>query len=163
MKNVQIFLCPGDTRVLLTPGNGFAYCTYSKTQNYGGESYSSYWGQGATCSKDSDVNAPAQTFSITEDTDWRGVNEGTWVLNWNLAGGSFTWEDPCAMYHINVNNWGYIDGHVAAHKWADPAIISAGQMAAKGTSNAGFTAATKGSDYDFIGLHFRFPGWHFIP
>lgn len=159
VKNVQIFLCPGDTRVNLMPGNGFAYCTYSKTQNYGGEAYSSYWGQGATCSKDGDVSAPALTFSITEDTDWRGVNDGTWVVQWNLAGQSFAWVDPPAMYHINVNVWGYIDGHVASHKWADKAIISAGVMAAKGTSDANFTAGTSGPDYDFVRSHFRFPGW----
>jgi len=160
VKNVQIFLCPGDTRIHLEPGKGFAYCTYSKTQNYGGEAYTSYWGCGATSSKDSDVAAPAQTFSIVEDTDWRGVNDGTWVVNWTLANQSFTWEDPAAMYHGNVNIWGYIDGHVASHKWADKAAVTAGQQAATGVATTGFPAATSGPDYVFIRTHYRFPGWH---
>ena len=144
------------------PGQGFAYCTYSKTQNYAGDPYgatASYWGCGATCLKDSDVSAPALTFSTVEDTDWRGINDGTWVLNWDLATASFTWEDPIAMYHLNVNVWGYIDGHVGTHKWSDQAIVSAGQRAAQGTSDAGYTATTSGPDYDFVRTHYRFPGW----
>ena len=45
-------------------GGRFAYCTYSKTQNYGGEFYSktSWWGQGATINKASDISAPSMTF-----------------------------------------------------------------------------------------------------
>jgi prepilin-type N-terminal cleavage/methylation domain-containing protein len=164
VKNVRIFLCPGDTRINLLPGQGFAFCTYSKTQNYAGDSYGasvSYWGCGATCVKDSDVNAPAQTFCIVEDTDWRGVNDGTWVVDWILTSESFTWVDPPAMYHVDTDNWGFIDGHVGSHKWTDPAIISAGLEGAKGQSVANFTgAATSGTDYDYVRSHYRFPGWH---
>ena len=108
------------------------------------------------------MNAPAQTFCIVEDTDWRGVCDGTWVVNWNLPS-SFTWEDPAAMYHVNVNNWGYIDGHVGSHKWADTAAISAGLQAAKGQQVAGYPAATSGPDYDYVRTHYRFPGWQFTP
>ncbi|MGA2542758.1 MAG: hypothetical protein ABSG78_14510, partial [Verrucomicrobiota bacterium] len=110
-KNVNVFVCPGDTRATLPPGQGFAFCTYSKTQNYGGESYDNYWGQGATCAKDADVTAPAETFAAIEDTDWRGYNDGTWVVNWQLNGtgpGSFTWEDPPAMYHVDADTWSFI-------------------------------------------------------
>jgi prepilin-type N-terminal cleavage/methylation domain-containing protein len=163
IKNTSVFVCPGDTRASLSPGSGFAYCTYSKTQNYGGESYQDYWGMGATCSKDADVAAPAETFDFIEDTDWRGVNDGTWVVNWQLNGtglGSFTWEDPLAMYHIDADTIAYVDGHVGVHKWTDPVIISSGQQAAKGQAVTGYAAATSGIDYDFVRNGLRFPGWH---
>jgi prepilin-type N-terminal cleavage/methylation domain-containing protein len=163
IRNTSIFVCPGDTRANLQPGGGFAYCTYSKTQNFGGESYLGYWGMGATISKDADVAAPAETFDFIEDTDWRGINDGTWVVNWvnsSSGPGSFTWEDPPAMYHINADTMAYVDGHVAVHKWTDPIIISSGQQAAKGQAIAGFAAATSGPDYDFVRNGLRFPGWH---
>jgi prepilin-type processing-associated H-X9-DG protein len=35
--------------------------------------------------------------------------------------GSFTWEDPLAMYHIDVNTWAFVDGHVETHQWQDKA------------------------------------------
>jgi hypothetical protein len=118
---------------------------------------------GATISKDADVAAPAETFDFIEDTDWRGINDGTWVVNWvnsSSGPGSFTWEDPPAMYHINADTMAYVDGHVAVHKWTDPIIISSGQQAAKGQAIAGFAAATSGPDYDFVRNGLRFPGWH---
>jgi prepilin-type N-terminal cleavage/methylation domain-containing protein len=159
IMNCKIFVCPGDTRIHLSPGQGFACDTYSKTQNYAGETYDNYWGQGAACMKDADVSAPSQTFCMVEDTDWRGVNDGTWVVNWNLSVNGFTWEDPCGMYHVDVNNWGFIDGHAAGHKWTDPVAIASGQQAAAGVATAGFPAATSGPDYDYVQNHFRFPGW----
>jgi hypothetical protein len=162
-RNVNIFVCPGDTRAALLPGQGFAFCTYSKTQNYGGESYDNYWGMGATCSKDADVTAPAETFAAIEDTDWRGYNDGTWVVNWGLNGvnpGSFTWEDPPAMYHVDADVLAFIDGHVGTHKWTDPSIISAGQKAATGQNTAGFAGPASGPDYNFVRNGLRFPGWH---
>ena len=165
VKNVAIYHCPGDMRTSRPPGNGYAYQSYSKTQNYAGDSYDSYWGMGNDCEKAGDVLAPAMTFAIVEDTDTRGFNEGTWVVTWTLNGanpGSFTWVDPLAVYHVNVNIWGFVDGHVESHKWTDPAAITAGLVAATGvynTSSFYFNAATSGGDYNYIRNRLRFPGW----
>ena len=100
VNNVASFHCPGDTRIGRLPGSGFAYDTYSKTQNYGGEAYSPNstpdWGMGATILKASDIRASSMTFIAVEDTDWRGYNDGTWVVEWSASGrggvvtGSFT-------------------------------------------------------------------------
>ena len=50
----------------MSSGSGFAYDTYSKTQNYGGEAYSPNstpdWGMGATILKASDIRASSMTF-----------------------------------------------------------------------------------------------------
>jgi prepilin-type N-terminal cleavage/methylation domain-containing protein len=164
-KNVAIFHCPGDTRMMNAPGQGYAYQSYSKSQNYAGESYDNYWGMGATCAKASDVNAPSMTIVTVEDTDWRGYNDGSWVVNWQLNGanpGSFTWEDPLAMYHGDVDTWGFADSHVESHQWKDQAAITAGQNASKGIQIAGYPASTSPAspDYSYVRNRLRFPGWN---
>jgi prepilin-type processing-associated H-X9-DG protein len=66
---------------------------------------------------------------------------------------SFRWIDPLGMYHIDANNWAFIDGHVETHKWKDKAAIAAGLHAAKGANmSGGFPAATSGYDYNYIRL-----------
>ncbi len=161
VKNVAIFHCPGDTRIVNKTGQGYAYDSYSKTQNFGGEAYDNYWGMRDTCSKCSDITAPSMTFMAVEDTDWRGYNDGTWVVNWDTATdpGSFTWEDPVAMYHIDVNTWAIVDGHVETHQWHDKAAIAAGLEAARGVTTSGYPAATSGPDYEYVRTRLRFPGW----
>jgi prepilin-type N-terminal cleavage/methylation domain-containing protein len=161
VKNVAIFHCPGDTRIMNKTGQGYAYDSYSKTQNFAGDPYDNYWGMGACCQKCSDITAPSMTFMAVEDTDWRGYDDGTWVVNWELGGDpeSFTWEDPLAMYHIDVNTWLFIDGHVETHQWHDKAAIAAGLEAATGVATTQYPAKTSGPDYDYVRTRLRFPGW----
>jgi prepilin-type N-terminal cleavage/methylation domain-containing protein/prepilin-type processing-associated H-X9-DG protein len=169
VKNTASFHCPGDTRITRQTGFGaFAYCTYSKTQNYGGEEYNNWWGQGGTINKASDISVPSMTFLTVEDTDWRGFDDGTWVCNWMTAAGgrirtsaasSFTWEDPCAMYHGNENNWLFTDGHAESHKWQDKNLIAYGLQAALQNPGNPPTTITTEPDYIYVWLHMRFPGW----
>jgi prepilin-type N-terminal cleavage/methylation domain-containing protein/prepilin-type processing-associated H-X9-DG protein len=164
--NAAVYHCPGDTRFKYrTPGAGWAYDSYSKVQNISGESYSSYWGAGNTYTKMAQVARPSQTFLFIEDADWRGYNVGSFVLNWTLGGGtpphaqSFTWVDPPAMYHGNVNVFAFVDGHAEYHKWLDGRIINAGKSAAQGVASASFAGPTSGVDYDYIYMGYQFPGW----
>ncbi len=165
VKTTVIFHCPGDTRMNNQTGQGYAYDSYSKTQNFAGDpdgGANTYWGMYGTAAKCSDLTAPSMTFMAVEDTDWRGYNDGTWVVTWTLNGtfpGTFTWVDPVAMYHLDVNTWVFVDGHVEKHKWSDKGAIAAGLQAAKGVDTAYFTAATSGPDYDYIRFRLRFPGW----
>src|ERR1043165_5302612 len=46
--NVGVYHCPGDVRYKRTLTTGWAYDSYSKTQNVGGEDYNNYWGAGGT-------------------------------------------------------------------------------------------------------------------
>jgi prepilin-type N-terminal cleavage/methylation domain-containing protein len=159
--NVGIIHCPGDTRYKTRSLNkGWAYDSYSRSGNFSSTIASSYFGQGTCCKKYSDANAPSQTFSFFEDADARGYNEGDFGIFWNLSTTpqSFTWVDAPAMYHINVNNQGYADGHAASHRWIDGAIITAGKQSATGTYIGGFPGPSSGSDYDFIIQNWRFPG-----
>ena|GEM_PF-159300 len=166
VKNVAIFHCPGDTRVADPPGQGYAYQSYSKSQNFAGDPVNDYWGMGNSCEKTADVIAPAMTFVTVEDVDWRGYNEGTWVVNWQLNGtnpGTFTWQDPLAMYHVDVDTWGFADAHVESHRWIDSFIISDGLSAAKGSTMEGMPGASTSItslDYSFVRNRLRFPGWY---
>jgi prepilin-type N-terminal cleavage/methylation domain-containing protein len=161
--NPGVFHCPGDVRLHLPPGAGWAYDSYSKTENAGGESYGNYWGAGATYTKLSQMRASASTFTFIEDADSRGFNQGTWVINWvpgnARAASSFTWQDPPAMYHGNVDTLGFGDGHAESHRWHDGSIIAAGKTAANGGSVSGWTGPTSGLDYAYVQQDYQFPGW----
>ena len=173
--NVGVIHCPGDTRYkFLVPGptTGWAYDSYSKPQNFGGESYSPtstpFWGQGATYTTMSSIASPSQTFAIHEDCDSRGYNYGTWVLNWNLTTPtpapfahpqSFTWEDPLPMYHGNVSTSAFADGHVEPYTWGDGAIIRYGLSVAAGGPLNPPNPPNLTADYEYVYQGFRFPGW----
>ena len=148
---------------------GWAYDSYSKTQNIGGESCDSYWGASAAYFKLTAIMNPSMTFAFCEDADQRNYNHGTWVVTWTgtAAAPSFSWVDPPAMYHGNVNTFAFTDGHVEYHRWLDKAIIQAGRDAANGMAPTTMTtgaatrsaiASTSGSDYAYVLQRYRFPG-----
>jgi prepilin-type N-terminal cleavage/methylation domain-containing protein/prepilin-type processing-associated H-X9-DG protein len=158
--NVAVFHCPGDERYKKgTLAAGWAFDSYSKTQNVGGEDYNNYWGAGNTYRKTSQINAPSSTFYFMEDADERNINVGTWAVQW--SGNTFTWVDPPAMYHGDVGTVGFADGHAEGHRWRNALVIAAGKRAANGQNpNIGGTAAaTTKPDSDFIRNGYRFPGW----
>ena len=79
---------------------------------------------------------------MTEDSDNRGYNVGTWVVNWSgppAPEGNFSWEDAPPMYHLNTSTYGFADAHVEPHRWTDSRIIKAGTASANGTPESGFT------------------------
>jgi prepilin-type N-terminal cleavage/methylation domain-containing protein len=160
--NANLYHCPGDTRYKKSSlSQGWAFDSYSKTQNVGGESYNNYWGAGATYTKTVGIVNAAQTFTFFEDADWRNYNMGTWCVNWINVGnvGAFSWQDPPAMYHGSVNTASFADGHAESHKWTDAAIVKAGTSAARGQNMATWTGPKGGVDYQFIHDNYRHPNW----
>jgi prepilin-type processing-associated H-X9-DG protein len=169
--NPAVDECPGDTRLSkLTLATGWAYGSYSRTENTGGEPFANggtaFYGCGNTYRKLSDIQSTASTFIFIEDaaTDGKGFNQGTWTVQWNLAspmGGnsqSFTGVDPVPMYHGNVSTFGFADGHVEYHKWLDGSVIQAGiQVATTGSGSVTFTPGTP--DYEYLYSGYRFPAW----
>jgi len=162
--NPQSYHCPGDTRsVNRAPGYGWAYDSYSKTQNYGGDptvitsgaSVPSYY------VKVSQISMASMTFAMIEDCDYRGYNVGTWMCEWNIDTDRQHWDDAIAMYHINVNTFAFADGHVEIHKWMDPIIVKAGLLAASGVkaNDVMSGALTYGPDFDYVRNRFRQPNW----
>jgi prepilin-type N-terminal cleavage/methylation domain-containing protein len=159
-NNAGAYHCPGDPRILRSPTthdpNGWAYDSYARTQNLGGEPYDNYWGAGATYAKMSAIFLPSATFSMFEVADWRGYNVGTWVVNW--MGPGFEWQDPPAIWHVNVSSVGFADGHGELHKWLDSAIVNASHGASEGRAESSWTGPTEGPDYRFVYNGYQFPG-----
>lgn len=159
-NTVETYHCPGDRRIDNSPTvtglNGWAYDSYSRTQNLGGEPYDDYWGAGGTYTKMSAIPMPSSTFSMIEDADWRGYNVGTWAVKWTRT--AFEWQDPPAMSHIDVNSISFADGHAELHKWTNPAIVAAGQGAAHGIPEVNWNGPTNGADYDYVYKGYQFPG-----
>ena len=159
--NAGVYHCPGDTRCKKNSfAQGWAYDSYSKTQNVGGEAYNNYWGAGATFRRLSTVQNATQTFAFMEDADERNRNVGAWVVSWQTGGATFTWVDPAAMYHGNISTCGFADGHAEGRKWRDANLIRAGQQAANGQPPSAITAASRvGPDAQYVHDNYRFPGW----
>jgi prepilin-type N-terminal cleavage/methylation domain-containing protein/prepilin-type processing-associated H-X9-DG protein len=163
--NAASYHCPGDTRSAnRTPGKGWAYDSYSKTQNYGGDpsvNNGVATPVPSTYTKVSQISAASMTFAMIEDADSRGYNVGTWVCEWNPDTGRQHWDDPIAMYHTDVNTFAFADGHAETHKWHDPIIIKAGLLAATGVmaNNVMSSASPNGPDFDYVRLRFRQPNW----
>jgi prepilin-type N-terminal cleavage/methylation domain-containing protein/prepilin-type processing-associated H-X9-DG protein len=160
--NTAIYHCPGDTRITLTPGKGWAYDSYSKPENIAGDPYGGYCGFGTTYTKFTQMNAASQTFLFVEDTDSRGYNEGTWEIIWTGGNIRFTWQDPIPIYHGNVSTYGFADGHADHHKWVNGNLIAAGKAAATDGNTGGIPGGgpTSGPDYNWIWQGSRFPNWH---
>ena len=159
--NVGVYHCPGDVRYKRTMTTGWAYDSYSKTQNVGGDDWNYYWGARATYTKLSAINSPSTTFIFMEDADERNRNVGTWVVQWNPGINTFVWVDPPAMYHGDVSTMSFADGHATGHKWKDSRIIQAGRRAASGQNPGlnGVLSTSTGADGQFVHDNYRFPGW----
>jgi prepilin-type N-terminal cleavage/methylation domain-containing protein len=167
-QNPEVIECPGDIRRSKQSfAQGWAYGSYSKSQNYGGEPFSSFFGAGNTCKTMSDVKAPSSTIAFVEDANSTasggtssGFNNGTWVVRWNgnPALGYFEWVDPLAMYHGRITSMGFADGHAEMRKWFGNALVNAGTLAADGRS---FSTPFNGlpDDNGYIRVNYRFPGW----
>ncbi|HEX3856249.1 MAG TPA: prepilin-type N-terminal cleavage/methylation domain-containing protein [Verrucomicrobiae bacterium] len=160
--NPAVYECPSDLRYnQLTLAKGWAYGSYSKTQNVGGEPYNSFWGAKDTFRTLSSIKAPSSTFIFIEDgsVTTKGYCLGTWNVDWS-AGSSppFSWVDAPAIYHGNVGTFAFADGHAEGHKWISSSLMAAGLAAAQGISQ-GFTGADQ--DNNYIIQNYRFPGWNY--
>jgi len=163
--NPAIYHCPGDTRFKLPigtyPNVGWAYDSYSKSQNFAGDPNFNYVGFGSAYTKYSQMNASAQTFAFVEDVDGRGYNQGSWEVIWTGGNVRFQWLDPTPIYHGNVSTFGFGDGHAESHKWSNGNLVTAGKSAAAGGITGGIPGGgpASGLDYEYIYQGIRFPGW----
>jgi prepilin-type processing-associated H-X9-DG protein len=157
--NPDVYHCPADRRFRFQqPGSGWAYDSYSKTDNVGGSG--SGWGD-VPYTKSVSIKNPSMTFVTVEDSDPRGYNNGTWVVQWNSGTipGSFTWVDTPTVYHLNGGSFAFADGHSEMHRWRDPAIIQAGTDAASGKEHFYFNGPTSGRDYSYVRERYQHQTW----
>jgi prepilin-type N-terminal cleavage/methylation domain-containing protein len=163
VPSVGVYHCPGDTRFKkLTFAEGWAYDSYSKSQNLGGEAYNNYWGAGATYTKLTAVRNPSETFAFMEDAQSGNPspnrNVGAWVVTW-VAPSTFNWTDPVAMFHGNVDTQSFSDGHAESHRWRRSQVIAAGLAAANGQVAGNFFTDLSSPDDQYVRNNYRFPGW----
>ena len=126
--------CPGDLRTKKLVGrSAWAYGSYSKTNPMGGE----HGWQGSSVSSGpqpwfthmSQVKDPSMSMVLTEETDPRTENRGTWVIDVKPNPG---WVDQLAVFHGNDSSFGFADGHSENHKWVDNVTIKTARDAAAG-------------------------------
>jgi prepilin-type N-terminal cleavage/methylation domain-containing protein len=122
-QNANIIHCPGDTRVNLPPGSGFAWDSYSGVHGLNGES------NDVIITKSSQVLHPSDRIMWVEECDGRGDNLGSWdfvpgTSQDNFATQSPQWIDSPAAYHGVTSTFNFVDGHAEAHKWVDASTIA---------------------------------------
>jgi hypothetical protein len=162
VSSVGTFHCPGDERTKMRkPGNGWAYDSYSKANGMNGWAGNprDTW-EGTTVQppfvKWADMQKPTDSMVFIEESDSRGWNKGTWVINVGSPG----WVDPFAVYHGSVTSFGFGDGHGEIHKWLVPGTITAGQNSAKGIYSFYWSGGGK-SNKDFVWVwdHYQHLKW----
>ena len=120
VKNVKVFHCPADARIDMPTQQ--AYCSYSVAGGMNGET--AYNGG---CKQYPDrvaeifdeILRPAQMYVFVEESDDRGWNMGSWIINF----GAGRWIDPLAGWHNDRNTLGFADGHAEKHRWLDDRTI----------------------------------------
>ena len=113
-KSVDVYRCPSDGRKL-TPGQA-AFRSYSIAGGLNGEGWQNTYVQAKVYG---DIKNPAGKYVFVEESDPRGWNVGSWVLNPKTK----TWVDPLAIWHHRKSTLGFADGHAEARKWVDESTI----------------------------------------
>jgi prepilin-type N-terminal cleavage/methylation domain-containing protein len=119
-ETTEVYRCPADQRKL-EPGQA-AYRSYSIAGGANGEGWQNTY---VPAKKYSDVHHPATKYVFVEESDPRGWNKGSWVLNPQGR----TWVDPLVIWHNRARSiLGYADGHAEVRHWLDK---STGEMSKK--------------------------------
>jgi prepilin-type N-terminal cleavage/methylation domain-containing protein len=157
---VNSYHCPGDQRTkMLRPGSGWAFDSYSKANGFAG--YAN-WEDGAQAPYKTfaSVSSPTESMMFLEESDWRGFNKGSWVINVVNPG----WVDGFAVFHGSVTSFGFGDGHGEIHRWIRGDTILNGQQFAVGKGQ--FNAAGGGKnnvDFRWVWDHYRHTKWKPLP
>jgi prepilin-type N-terminal cleavage/methylation domain-containing protein/prepilin-type processing-associated H-X9-DG protein len=113
INNTDTYHCPGD-RGTVQFGGG--YRTYSITGLMNGEQA---FNNKKSVSKLIDIRMPDQKCVFLENTDKRGWNMGSWLMNYDTP----AWSDPLAIWHNKRSTLGFADGHSEMHRWVDETTI----------------------------------------
>lgn len=144
--------CPGDLRSRLKTGKGWAFDSYSKADGIG----TGGWTGVKAFLKAGQVPKPSESMIFIEETDPRNYNLGTWVIDVSPPG----WVDAFAIFHGNVSDFSFLDGHAEGHKWIDPKTIQAAKDSAKGIPSFFWAGGTKNNpDFRWVYDRFQHAAW----
>ncbi|MEN9574405.1 MAG: hypothetical protein RL514_2260 [Verrucomicrobiota bacterium] len=155
-KALKIFNCPGDKRTGLPTGTGWGWDSYSKANGMNGGA----WGSQTAFLRMVEVNEPSGSLVFLEESDPRGYNWGTWVMN--CQPDAVSWVDPFAVYHAAASSLGFADGHAEMHRWQDAGVIAAATASGNGTPSFGWGLGPSGTnnvDLVWMHRHYRHRGW----
>jgi prepilin-type N-terminal cleavage/methylation domain-containing protein len=118
-NNVNIYRCPADERKLM-PGQ-ITFGSYSIAGGANGEEWQNAY---VPAEKYSEILQPATKYVFVEESDPRGWNRGSWILNPRGQ----TWVDPLAIWHSRARSTlGFADGHAEIRQWVDNSTIKMSQ------------------------------------
>jgi hypothetical protein len=109
--NVNVYHCPDDIRTSIP--NQQAFRSYSIADSMNGEIEMSWWYEPA--SRYSQIKKPAAKYVFVEESDSRGWNIGSWLMNPIQP----SWVDPLALWHNCKTTLGFADGHIQMKRWSD--------------------------------------------
>lgn len=112
----KIFHCPGDKNYIKTSNRG-GMRSYSITGLMNGEQPNDR----QCVRKYNEIVTPSDKYVFLENTDRRGWNMGSWIMNW--TGNQPTWIDPLAVFHNDRSTFGFADGHAEKRNWVDESTI----------------------------------------
>jgi prepilin-type N-terminal cleavage/methylation domain-containing protein/prepilin-type processing-associated H-X9-DG protein len=160
VDGVGAYHCPGDLRTKrLKPGKGWAYDSYSKANGMNGLKD---WQGGAQAPyrKMSAIDGTSEAMVFIEESDPRGNNLGTWVIDVMPSPG---WVDPFAIFHGETSTLAFADGHADLHRWVVPTTIKAARSAANGDSSIFNWAGGNAKNSDFHWVYQRYKHTKYKP
>jgi prepilin-type N-terminal cleavage/methylation domain-containing protein/prepilin-type processing-associated H-X9-DG protein len=113
ISNTDTYHCPGDKGMTQFGGG---YRTYSITGLMNGEQA---FNNKKAAKKLIDIRMPDLKCVFLENTDKRGWNMGSWLMNYDVP----SWSDPLAIWHNKRSTLGFADGHAEMHQWVDKTTI----------------------------------------
>ncbi|MDH4240055.1 MAG: prepilin-type N-terminal cleavage/methylation domain-containing protein [Phycisphaerae bacterium] len=133
VKTLKVFHCPADARIDIP--EQLAHDSYSVAGGMNGEDAYS------TCKQYPDrvaevyeeIRSPANKFVFVEETDNRGWNMGSWIMNPT----GDCWIDPLAGWHNDRNTLGFADSHAVKHRWQDDRTIQMNENQTFGACHPG--------------------------
>ncbi|MHC4083812.1 MAG: type II secretion system protein [Planctomycetota bacterium] len=135
VKTVDVFHCPFDARIDIPEQR--AHDSYSVAGGMNGEP--AYSGSNGKTRPDlvaevyDEIRHPAKKYVFVEETDDRGWNMGSWIMNYNNG----TWIDPLAGWHNERSTLGFADGHAEKHRWQDDRTIEMNEKQLFGQNHPG--------------------------
>jgi len=116
-ENVNAYHCPADERIRIP--DQMAFCSYSIAGGMNGVPAT------GGCNiiphlKYSTIQQSAARFVFLEESDPRGSNRGSWLMDPKTK----QWVDPFAIFHSrNRSTLGYADGHAEMRRWLSKGVI----------------------------------------
>ena len=92
---------------------------------------------------------------FVEESDPRGYNLGTWVMDVPTLAPGPRWVDPFAVYHGRVSTLSYADGHAELHRWEDYQVLAAATASGQGNASF-FWAGGTPANPDYVYMHNRY-------